>query len=227
MIYLIDDSPLKELNAEYVFDEKYASILKLIKDSEEFHSHKSQIGCDDCILVHKTFMGSQIVKEEMSQLSDDGEFIPIAIFSDGDSENADFDELKKPHYIGGLKKPIFYERLRYFLDYYLANHLIDFQIIAYGNDYIKENVRRWALSVLKKTNGNVGIMGLMDLSKVASCPEFKKLIQASSPAIGISYESLIEHLEDNPITFESFKYNISRIVTSFNQYGKNIYSWGE
>ena len=68
-------------------------------------------------------------------------------------------------------------------------------------------------------------MTTSELAGIAACPEFKELISVSNPELGISYDDLLERLEDNPILFSSFRNNINQIVNSFNQYGKNIYIW--
>ena len=70
-----------------------------------------------------------------------------------------------------------------------------------------------------------GEINVSELANIASCPEFKELISLSYPALGFTYDELLEELEDNPISFEKFKNNINKIVNSFYQYGKNIYLW--
>ena len=81
------------------------------------------------------------------------------------------------------------------------------------------------MNILKIVSGKTGVVASTDLAQIASCPDFKELISESSPALGYSYDELLEYIEDNPTSFESFKSNINNIVTSFSQYGKNIYHW--
>lgn len=224
MIYLIDDSSLDNLNATYVFDEKYSTILKIIQTQEQLSMYMEKLLQANCIMIHRTFDNSQVAKEEVSQLSEDGKKIPLVIFSDGDPEIATFD-MQAPNWIGGLKKKVFYERLTYFLDYYLQTHLINLLLLAYGKNYMKISVRSDATQVLKLLRGKSGLIDFMLLAELAACPAFKRLIDGANPSLGIDYKNLVETLEDSPITVDAFTNNINRIVNSFNQYGKNIYSW--
>ena len=224
MIYLIDDSDLDKMNATYVFDEKYSTILKLMRTQEQLSVNMDKLLFADCIMIHRTFDNAQVAKEEVSQLSEDGNKIPLVVFSDGDPEIATFDN-HAPNWIGGLKKKVFYERLRYFLDYYQQTHEINLLLLAYGKNYLRISVMSDATQVLKILRGKSGLIDFMLLAELAACPAFKRLIDGANPSLGIDYKNLVETLEDSPITVDAFTNNINRIVNSFNQYGKNIYSW--
>jgi hypothetical protein len=175
-------------------------------------------------MIHRTFANSSIYKEQMAELTNDGDTIPFVVFSAGDSERAVFDE-KYPQIIEGIKKSVFYSRLPYFLETFELKHEINLNLLAYGKDYIKIRVRSLALSVLRVIAAKEGEINVSELANIASCSEFKELVSLSYPAIGFSYDELLEELEDNPISFEKFKNNINQIVNSFYQYGKNIYLW--
>lgn len=224
MIYLIDDTNLESINASFVLDDSYKGVLCLIKTVDELNSERCNLRSADCIMIHRTFANSNIYKEQMAELTNDGELIPFVVFSAGDSENAVFED-SNPHVVSGLKKSVFYVRLPFFLDTYKFQHLVDLRLLAYGKNFLKVKVRSLALPIFRIIAGKDGVMTTSELAGIAACPEFKELISVSNPELGISYDDLLERLEDNPILFSSFRNNINQIVNSFNQYGKNIYIW--
>lgn len=224
MIYLIDDTNLESMNASFVLDETYENVLYLINTIDDLNSKRECLSSADCIMVHRTFANSNVYKEQMAELTNDGEHIPLVVFSAGDSENAVFED-NNPHLISGLKKSVFYARLPLFLDTYKAQHSVDLRLLAYGRNFQKVKVHSLALPIFRAIAGKDGIMASSDLATIAACPEFKELISLANPDLGISYDDLLEKLEDNPIMFSNFRNNINQIVNSFNQYGKNIYIW--
>lgn len=224
MIYLIDDTNLESMNASFVLDETYKNILCLINTIEDLNSKRSILNSGECIMIHRTFANSNIYKEQMAELTNDGELIPFVVFSAGDSENAVFED-NNPHLISGLKKSVFYSRLPFFLDTYKAYQTIDLRLLAYGKNFQKVKVRSLALPIFRVIAGKDGIMTTSDIAAIAAYSEFKELISIANPDLGISYDDLLEKLEDHPIMFSSFRNNINQIVNSFSQYGKNIYIW--
>lgn len=218
MIYLIDDS----VTADFLQQEEYAKIVVVIRDQQQVTLHGSGLEHADCLMVHRTFCDSSKVYLQVQQLaSEQSPKIPFVVFSAGDSENAVYDEECDPYSIDGLKKSIFYERLQYFIDDFIANDVINLKILAYGKDYLRVQVRSWAMSIFNVINGKTGMLGLEVIPKLAACRYFKRLIDAAH----IDYDDLLEKLEDEPITFAQFRANINNIVNSFIQYGKNIYTW--
>lgn len=224
MIYIIDDSNIESMNASFLLDKKYENIICLITSVERLEMERPKLFTAECIMVHRTFCNSNLTTAEMETLTDNGNRIPFVVFSAGDSENAVFND-NAPWEIKGIKKSVFYSRLRFFLESYLSKHTIDLRLLAFGRDYQKITVRKLALAVLKIIAGKEGKMGLYDIAAIAACKEFKLLIDMSNPQLGIDYNSLLENLEDHPIDFCQFSQNIQRITNSFNQYGKNIYTW--
>lgn len=220
MIYLIDDTELKGLNVEFLQEDKYKSVVTCIRDMQEFNDKRNNLQSADCIMVHKTFCGSNKVYQQMSVTCNDENSIPFVAFSAGDAESAVYDE-SDPLSIDGLKKSVFYERLQYFLDDYISNDKANLRILAYGKDYMKVLARSWALDIFRLIAGKAGQLKLEDLSRLSSLKSFKLLIEAAH----IDYADLQEQLEDDPISFDRLRMNINNIVNSFNQYGKNIYTW--
>ncbi|MBR5973338.1 MAG: hypothetical protein IK017_11910 [Paludibacteraceae bacterium] len=218
---MVDDSNLKEFNAEYVFDIKYKNILSVIQNGVDFNTIKSILNEADCIMVHRTFERSQKIKEECLEITKYGKKIPFVIFSAGDSETTCYKE--KSDLIDGIKKNVFYGRLRYFLEDYLTNKQINLNLLAYGKDYQKIEIRNLSKSIFSVIPNGNDRLTIDYLAKIAV--DLKKIVTLSSPKIGISYEDLMEKLEDEPVTFDLFRKNIHNIIISFEQYGKNIYTW--
>lgn len=221
MIYLIDDSKLEDFNADYVFDDKYKNILTIVRNMSEFSKVLDMLSNACCIMVHNTFCGSQEVKNKCSRVACNGEKIPFIVFSAGDSENAVVSTTTNA--IMSLRKGVFYNRLRLFLDLYIKDRIINLKLIAYGKDYVKVEIRNLSKHILSAVAGEEGVMNVFSLAKIAK--DTKKLVTLSSPKIGVSYEELMMKLKNTPTTFACFRNNISNIVISFEQYGKNIYTW--
>lgn len=225
MIYLIDDSNLEQLSATYVYDEKYKGILCVVDNVADYKRTFVSLPADaECVMIHRTFGGTNVYKENLSQATDDGVNTPLVIFSAGDADVI-FDE-QDDRCILGIKKKVFYERLRDFLNDYLQNKVVNLRVLAYGKNYHTVLVRRWALDILRKVSGVKGVISESDLGAITRDGSLKKLIDASAPAIGVSYDELVnEKLIDQPVMAADFVGKINKIVDSFNQYGKNIYTW--
>lgn len=220
-MYLIDDSELKDFNIDFLRENKYNKVVTYIRNMQDFNKLGHSFDDTDCIMVHKTFCNSNKVYQQMSSVAGKDERpIPFVAFSAGDAESVVYNE-SDPLSIDGLKKSVFYERLQYFLDDFIANGKVNLRILAYGKDYMKVLVRSWALAILRLIAGKTGMVKLEDISRLASHQSFKLLIEAAN----IDYADFLEELEDNPVSFDRFRMNINNIVNSFNQYGKNIYTW--
>ena len=200
MIYLIDDTSLESVNGLFLLDEKYKLILYRIESLDNLKKHIDRLLSADCIMIHRTFAESTICMERMKELTQEGEKIPLVVFSAGDNETADFKE-EKPYLVNSIKKTVFYTNLSIFLDSYLESNCIDLRLIAFGKDFIKAKVRSLALSIFQSIANEDGNIEVSDLAKIASNPNFKELITISNPSLGLSYNDLLEDLEDNPITF--------------------------
>ena len=224
MIYLIDDTNIESVNGQFILSKEFEHVLYRIETLECLDELRVVLNTADCIMIHRTFANSTIYKEQIAELTGDGVTIPLVIFSAGDSEHAVFDE-KFPYVIEGIKKSVFYARLYDFLKTFIDNHDIDLRLIAYGKDYVKIKARNIVKSILHLIAGKEGNITMSELAKLASNPSFKELINMSNPALGLSYDNLLEDLEDNPISIIDFKNRINNILISFYQYGKNIYTW--
>lgn len=228
MIYLIDDSELGHIDTGYLTQGAYSHCLCVIRNEAQLECQYDNLDTADCIMVHRSFGNSSIVYQKLDMLaSERKEPVPFVAFSAGDSEEAVYNEAIDELTIYGLKKAVFYERLRPFLDDFMVNGTVNLKILAYGVDYQKRLVNTWARTLLHAILGKTGTIELEDLAALTTCttsqgqPAFKRLMDVSR----IDYDTLLENLEDEPITFEHFRTNIHHIINSFNQYGRNIYTW--
>lgn len=53
----------------------------------------------------------------------------------------------------------------------------------------------------------------------------EKIIELSQPALGITYEDLLDYIEDNEVSVREFQSNINNIINSISLNGKNTYTW--
>jgi hypothetical protein len=222
-IYLIDDSTIEGIDTGFLEDGTFSDILIPIRNIQSYALNENNMNNSACILVHNTFNSSLITREKVKDITDDGDKIPLVIFSGEDNEKAVFGENPETSILH-IKKQLFYTRLKDFLEKYKQSELIELKIIAFGKNFRTEEVIDWATSVLGKFNGRTDYIKTSDLPSI-NCEEFRKLYKAASPAIAISYEDLMEDLEDSHMALEVFRKKVKKIIKSFNQHGKNIYPW--
>lgn len=221
MLYLIDDSNFDTLNANFVFDKKYKDRLCIVKDEYGLNEIESRLEDADCIMVHKTFNNSNYVAEDIKDITDDGDKIPLVLFSGSDSESVKIDGQS----ITGIKKNLFYKRLIYFLDEYILTGNIELKILAYGKDFIKRDVSLWAMSLLKKIYGFKECVCSESEDTILSSEELRNIVSVAQPALNISYEQVCENIKNGSCSMETLRLNINNILSSINLYGKNIHSW--
>lgn len=224
MIYLIDDTNLESVNGLFLLNKEFELALSRIETPNDLNEIRNQLYSADCIMIHRTFANTNYYKEKMADLTGDGEKIPFVVFSAGDSEHAIYNE-DFPNVIAGIKKSVFYARLYEFLKVFVEKREINLKLIAYGKDFAKIKARDLAKSILRLLTGKEGCITMSELACLTSNPNFKEFINISNPALGLSYDNLLENLEDNPISIIDFKNRINNIVSSFWKYGKNIYPW--
>ena len=242
MIYLIDDNQnnqrLKNNKITFVdegyFDGYLKSIEKIeITKSFSDISHLDFLKTADCILLHSTtedydenkgfLSGSRFNALKIKELiSQEGEKIPLVLFSNSMGE-AEFDFEDNPNYISSVKKNLFYERLFDFLDYYKNTGKVEMRIIAWGKNFVSNEISKLVIEMLKAFDfkENSESLKLTDLSSIIK--SFKSFVELSLPKNDIN--EILNELEDNPITIQDFKKKINQITESFIKYGKNIHSW--
>jgi hypothetical protein len=52
-----------------------------------------------------------------------------------------------------------------------------------------------------------------------------QIIDLAQPTVGITYENLLDAIEDETLTVEVFKQQINQIFQSVSKYGKNTHTW--
>lgn len=221
MIYLIDDTPLNDVGANFLADTTYKGHIVLIDTEDKLKKHSDDLTSAECILVHRSFNNSDKTKQEMCKLSDDGDKFPIVTFSAGDADTAVYDPGEMPNEILGISKLVFYARLQPFLDNYVKTGNIDLPVIAYGEKKTFKEIRPLCLSLLEGLeSGNS-----KEVEFILKTPEFEKIIQASQPTIKITKDVVLSDFLSERISVTNIVDNIISILNSFEKYGKNIYPW--
>ncbi len=231
-IILIDDNSKNqriEYNATFVDEEQYEDCLMHVEhlnSESDFSFLENAI----CIMIHDSFedfidgsfhkdshKAKEIVEDFIAKTD-----IPFASFSDGHSITADWRE-DTPNSLYQIKKSEFYLHLQPFLDYYRENGKLDFRILAYGKNYIKELMYNWCFSVLSNL-GNAKDTDVLSVSMVDR-KSLRLIIENSQPTIGVEFNDLMCDIEDRNITVGQLRTNINNFIGNFRKYGKNISSW--
>lgn len=233
-IYLIDDNldgNRSKYGSSFVDEGKYADVLCSIDKISAF-DNLSFIEDAACVLLHKTLNDfydgqyhedSQKVATIIGEMPNIGDVIPLAVFSDGfTSDKGDYNP-KMPKVLYNLSKRAFYNRLESFVVHYKDIGKIDLRILAYGNDFEKVLVEKAATIVFGRLQ-NLADSEIVDATKVA-CEEMKQIVEMAQPAIGKSYNDIINDLQLNDITVGELKKQINNILDNFQDYGKNYYTW--
>lgn len=236
-IILIDDNSKgqrQSYGASYVDDDTFACVLthveRLNKDSD-----LSFLNGAKCVLFHDSLEDwidgqfdqySHIAKDNIIEFLEYNK-IPYVCFSDGHQSTGIYDEENKN--IVKLKKSDFYNRLSFFIEYYIAEREIQFHILAYGKNYLKDLMTIYARALFGKlqTKCPTDIIASYDVMPSAKEePHYlENIISLSQPAIGLKYDDLLDLIEDRDITVRDFQKHINNILTSVAQNGKNTYTW--
>lgn len=235
-ILLIDDNSNKQrqsYGASFVDDEIFESILSHIECvNKDFDlSILDEYGC---VMVHdslKDFIddsfneNSQVAKDLIIGYLDD-HHIPYVLFSDGHESTGIYD---LSHNLVSLKKSDFYSRLKYFLNFYINESVLQFHILAYGPNFRKALVTRYIKALFQKfdTKNSNEIITIRDLKPSNSGEEhyLEEIINLSQPTLGMDYNDILDYIEDNEISVRDFKFKINNILSSISKYGKNTYTW--
>lgn len=227
MIYLFDDTDQKYIDKHIDFNE-YSDIITFVHraKSSDIDVYEHALKKADCILIHRSFRDlddvnkNTVYEKVINDISNLGYSIPLVIYSDGDREVADF---KNDRFLRQIKKLKVYERLKLFLDEYRRSKTIDLRILGYGETNVLQTVIESANIILSKIRFNrpEEVLRPEMLSEI----RLKDLIERSQPSLGISYLELLSKIENGEVMIGKFRENINSIVKSFNNYGKNLYTW--
>lgn len=227
MIYLFDDTDQKYIDKHIDFNE-YSDIITFVHRAKsiDVDIYEHALKKADCILIHRSFRDlddvnkNTVYEKVINDISNLGYSIPLVIYSDGDREVADF---KNDRFLRQIKKLKVYERLKLFLDEYRRSKTIDLRILGYGETNVLQTVIESANIILSKIrfNGPEEVLRPEMLAEI----RLKDLIERSQPSLGISYLELLSKIENGEVMIGKFRENINSIVKSFNNYGKNLYTW--
>ena len=236
-IILIDDNSKGQrqiYGAAFIDDEVYSSI---INHYEHFDgsSDLSFLSVVKCVFIHDSLEDfingsfdehSHQAKDNIIEFMDKNR-IPYVCFSDGHfSSIGRFDS---NHNIVELKKSAFYNRLESFLKEYAQNKVIQFNILAYGENYIKELMTKNVRSLFQKYSSKrpeeiILLRDVMPSSKEE--PYYlEEIVEMAQPDLGMDYDGILDFIEDNDVTVSDFTLRINRILNSISRYGKNHYTW--
>ncbi|MDE6272535.1 MAG: hypothetical protein K2M31_05970 [Muribaculaceae bacterium] len=236
-IWIIDDNSKdqrKAYGASFVEEEAYDDILSHV-ECLNADSDLSFIEGAKCVCIHDSledyidgyFLSeSHIAKEHIIDYLEKNS-IRYVCFSDGHSIPGVYDGYE--FNLVQIKKSAFYERLAYFLNHYKDHSELQFHILAYGKNYVKEllavNIK--ALFAKFSAKSPTEVLTLRDvMPDKREEPEYlKKIVELSAPSLGISYNDLLDFIEDEEITIKEFTSKINQILISASRYGKNTYTW--
>jgi len=232
MIYLIDDNrdnKRDEYGAGYIdqgeFDDCLIHYEKLnIKSDFSFLDNAA------CVMIHDTFVDyidnqykedSKKAREKILDVVQTKK-IPYVCFTDGYSLSANWQE-EHPGIVFGIKKSEFYYNLREFLETYRKTDVVDVRIIAFGSDFMKLFMFKWYQNIIGsiQNDDENAIITFEDIDKHS----LQKFIKNSEPKVGISFNQLMNDIDDGKVTIRNFKDNVNRIIDGVQKYGKNISVW--
>lgn len=235
-ILLIDDNSKRQrqiYGASYVDDEVFESILHHIECVNK-NFDVSMLDGYECVMIHDSLEdfidgsfneNSHVAKDIIIDYLDRSQ-IPYVLFSDGHESTGVYDLSNN---LVSLKKSEFYSRLKYFLNNYINESVIQFHILAYGPNYQKTLLTKFVKALFQKfdTKSMTEVITISDVMPSNSEEKhyLEEIINLSQPAIGLDYNDVLDYIEDNEITVRDFKFKINRILTSFSKYGKNTYTW--
>lgn len=235
-ILLIDDNSKMQrqsYGASFVDDEVFESILHHIEHvNKDFDL--SILDEYSCVMIHDSLEdfingsfdeNSHVAKDLIIEYIDNRQ-IPYVLFSDGHESTGVYD---LSHNLVSLKKSDFYSRLKYFLDFYRNESLLQFHILAYGPNFRKALVTRNMKALFQKfdTKNQTDTITIFDLKPSDSNEEhyLEEIINLSQPMLGMDYNDILNYIEDNDITVKDFKLKINNILSTISKYGKNTYTW--
>lgn len=235
-ILLIDDNLNMQrqlYGASFVDDEIYEHTLHHIERvNKDFEV--SILDAYGCVMIHDSLKdyidgsfneNSQIAKDIIIEYLEE-RHIPYVLFSDGHQSTGAYDSSNN---LVSLKKSDFYSRLRSFLNCYMNESVLQFHILAYGVNYRRTLITKYAKVLFQKfdTKNSDDIIALSDVMPSNGDEEhyLEEIINLSQPAIGRDYDDILDYIEDNEVCVRDFKLKINKILISISKYGKNTYTW--
>lgn len=166
MIYLIDDTPIQELNKCLDITEFNNYIIRIADLQIEDLIVQSDI---ECVLIHESFHDNAVFEYVKTKLCKLGKAIPLVVFSDGHFSQS---KMGGSSYVASLKKSLFYSRLKRFLVSYKESGLINLKILAESETTTTTQRSNSLEDLLKnldiKFPGNEGV-AINDTSSIIYC----------------------------------------------------------
>jgi hypothetical protein len=235
-IYLIDDNSKGQqaaYGASFVQDGGYDDVLCHLEQVNKDFDVSTLAGAA-CIMIHDSledFVDGHFVETSHTAQDNIIQFaetnhIPYVCFSDGHEPMGEFDSASN---LVRLKKSVFYARLTDFLDCYRSDGRIEFKVLAYGKNFQRYLLETMVKSLFLKFSGKqpTDTLTLADvMPKDRNEPAYlAQIIDLAQPTVGITYENLLDAIEDETLTVEVFKQQINQIFQSVSKYGKNTHTW--
>lgn len=230
-IFLFDDNQRNYRRSKgfcYVDDGLYDDVLVHIEQVSPELDFDNLLKDADCILTHVSlsdYIDGRYVDAEkesksaiLSYVSRCG--VPYVSFSDGDTCTT----FSGSTFIATINKELMYSHFEDLLISYRKKGTIDLRILAYGANPEKELIRGNIASISEILASYSGEFSDTVIDEVCGEDLFS-IVELSNPALGISYDELIQKLENKEVSIESFIDILNKISSSFNMYGKNIYPW--
>lgn len=240
MIYLLDDNKddkrRASFNVTYVDDGTFSDCLAAISHLPKQADLDFMIGAA-CFLVHETtedvdnngqFIPSSTTNArriiEDKDLAENGNRVPLVIFSNQMTGPTEFDFDKDPRCVKQIHKTLLYQQRLYpFLCHYRDTGQVELRIIAHGENYRVVEAGRYARHLIE-TLATFDRQRTLDLSFLPNLSVLQRFYEFMEP--DGNFNRFRNDLEDYPISVGKFVQNISAVIESISEnYGKNTYTW--
>ena len=233
MIYLFDNTS-SEFIKKYINPLEYTDVLYFSPSAtmDMVETMTTALEAADWIFLHRSFEAEY--EDEYYMIAEDiadwGKKVPLLIFSDGDMPEPVINK-QTATYIQSYKKSEFYSSLPGFLSSIRANGKTDIQVLltkSWANNPANSEMQEHPnISELGKEL-LVGIRALNQDDKASSYIDLEKLkliLDYSQPEIGIQTETILAEVENGVLKVGKIRELINKVIDSYNNYGKNIYTW--
>jgi hypothetical protein len=186
----------------------------------------------DWIFLHRSFEAE--FEDEYYMIAEDiadwGKKVPLLIFSDGDMPEPVINK-QTATYIQSFKKSEFYSSLPGLLTSIRATGRTDIRVLltkswsdVTSNGEMQEQPNIYALGKeilmgIRALNQDDEVGSHIDLERL------KSILDYSQPEIGIQTETILAEVENGVLKVGKIRELINKVIDSYNNYGKNIYTW--
>ena len=233
MIYLFDNTS-SEFIKKYINPLEYTDVLYFSPSAtmDMLETMTTALEAADWIFLHRSFEAE--FEDEYYMIAEDiadwGKKVPLLIFSDGDMPEPVINK-QTATYIQSFKKSEFYSSLPGFLTSIRAKGRTDIQVLLTkswqnGTSNSKMQVQPNIYALGKEIL--MGIRALNQDDEVGSyidLERLKSILDYSQPEIGIQTETILAEVENGVLKVGKIRELINKVIDSYNNYGKNIYTW--